>query len=116
MARFIKSVSHAFQGIKDSFDGQSNIKIQGFIAIIVLIASFLLKLSGTEWILLLLTIGVVLTSEMFNSAIETTVNLYCPQENVLAKRAKDIAAGAVLTISFIALLIGLIIFIPHLLI
>lgn len=114
MARFIKSISHAFQGIKDSFDGQSNIKIQIFIAIIVLIAGFQFNISRIEWILLLLTIGAVFTSEMINSAIETTVNLHCSQENSLAKRAKDIAAGAVLTIAIIAAIIGLIVFIPYL--
>ena len=88
MARFIKSVSHAFQGIKDSFDGQSNIKIQVFIAIIVLIAAFQFNISRIEWILLLLTIGAVFTSEMLNSAIETTVNLHCSQENSSSQTRK----------------------------
>ncbi|MDF2514065.1 MAG: dagK [Herbinix sp.] len=91
-------------------------------AILVLIAAFLLSVSKAELILLLLTISLVLSAEMMNTAIEKVVDLICidilknqllmEEYNNFAKLAKDIAAGAVLITAIMAAIIGFIIFLP----
>lgn len=90
----------------------------------VLITAYLLSVSKTELLLLVIAICLVLTAELMNTAIEKAVDLVCidilkdqlhqEEYNHFAKAAKDIAAGAVLITALISALIGLIIFIPKL--
>ena len=54
----------------------------------------------------------VIAGEMFNTAIETVVDMAMPEKNELAKKAKDIAAGAVLVLALGAVIVGGIIFFP----
>ncbi len=84
-------------------------------AFAVLALGFAFGVSKTEWCLLVGSIGLVVTAEIINTAIETVVNLVSPDFNQLAGRAKDLAAGAVLVAAFTAALIGTIIFLPYLL-
>ncbi len=90
----------------------------------VLITAYLLSVSKTELLLLVIAICLVLTAELMNTAIEKVVDLVCidilkdqlhqEEYNHFAKAAKDIAAGAVFITALISALIGLIIFIPKL--
>jgi diacylglycerol kinase len=72
----------------------------------------LFAISIAEWMLCLLCFGLVITAEMLNTAIENLVDLASPQKHVLAGKAKDIAAGAVLVAAIVAAIVGLIIFLP----
>lgn len=85
------------------------------IALLVLIAGFLLGVSRLEWIIIILVVGLVLAAEALNSAIEKVVDLASPGQHELAKRAKDLGAGAVLITAITAALAGLLIFVPRLL-
>ena len=68
-----------------------------------------------EWLILILTIGFVIVTELLNTAIEYTVDLVCGNTyNELAKYSKDIAAGATLVASLIAIIIGCVLYIPKL--
>jgi diacylglycerol kinase len=82
--------------------------------VLVIIFGWILRISITEWLLCLLCFGLVFTAEMVNTAIENVVDLVSPQQNKLAGKAKDIAAGAVLVSAIISACVGLIIFIPKL--
>ena len=113
MQKFINSIKIAISGVKKSVVGQTNIKIQVCAAVLVVFSGIIFGISLSEWVTLLLTIGVVLSIELLNTAIETTVDLFSPQIHPLAEKAKDISAGAVLVISTFAFLIGLIIFLPR---
>ncbi|MVH15607.1 UDP kinase, partial [Staphylococcus aureus] len=74
------------------------------------------QVSMVEWLFLLLSIFLVITFEIINSAIENVVDLASNYHfSMLAKNAKDMAAGAVLVVSLFAVLVGLIIFIPKIL-
>jgi len=106
------SIKYALCGIKYVFESQRNIRIQLIFMIAAYILGFILKISSTEWLILILISSMVLTLEIINTALEEVVNLVTEEYRKTAKHAKDTAAGAVLTASFFAIIIGLIIFLP----
>lgn len=112
--RLRDSFKYAFQGIAQSYKGEQNLKIHTFIAILVLVFGFFLKISYVEWLVCLVLIGLVLMAEFFNTAIEYVVDLASPSLHPLAKAAKDTASAGVLMMAIISACIGLVIFIPKL--
>jgi diacylglycerol kinase len=108
----LKSVGYAFQGIVVFFKTQHNALIQVVAAIVVIILGFVLKVNTTEWCLLIFTIGLVFITEMLNTAIEFLTDLASPEIHPLAKKVKDVAAGAVLIAAIAAAVIGGIILLP----
>lgn len=111
-ASFSESVGHALDGIQYIADHERNFRIEVIFAIVVTIASFLLKVSLIEWCILILVIGIVLALEMINTAIERCVDLVTKDYKELAKIAKDVAAGAVFVMSMFSIVLGIIIFLP----
>lgn len=110
---FYQSVCNALRGIKTSVGSERNLKMQLVILILVVILGWLLRFSNMDWIIIILTSVGVLAVEMMNTAIETIVDMFCQNEyHPLAKKAKDIAAGAVLVVSIGSIVIGMIIIIP----
>ncbi|MEK9198749.1 diacylglycerol kinase family protein [Lysinibacillus halotolerans] len=109
--KLIKSFGYALVGICTSLKEQ-NMRIHLFSAVIVVIAGVLTGISITEWLVLIITIALVIGSEMINTAIEAVVNLASPEYHPLAKQAKDVAAGAVLVFAVASVIIGLLIFLP----
>jgi diacylglycerol kinase len=81
---------------------------------LVIILGFILKIDLQEWVICILLIGAVIGAELMNTAIETTVDMYTREKNELAKKAKDVSAGAVLIIAISSAIIGCMIFIPKL--
>ena len=96
----------ALNGIVFTFKTQRHMRFHIYVVVIVLLLGILARLGLREILVLLFTISLVLVAEMFNSAIEATVDLVSPNYNPLAKFAKDIAAGAVLITTIIALVVG----------
>jgi len=113
MKAFINRVRYALQGWVSFFRREANGQIQLFIAVMVIVAGFALKVSVTEWMILLSCMGVVISLEMLNSAIEKICDHVNLQIHPNIKIIKDIAAGAVLWSAVIAAIIGLLIFIPR---
>lgn len=87
-------------------------RIHTLIAILTVILGFVIKISVNEWLLVILCIGLVLTSEALNAAIEKLVDKISPQKDARAGLIKDIAAAGVLLAAVAAAAIGLIIFVP----
>lgn len=100
----------AMNGLVHTFRTQRHMRVHLYVTIIVVLVSFLTNLSRRELLVLLFMITFVLVAEMFNSAIEATVDLISPNYHPLAKFAKDIAAGAVLITTIMAVVVGLILF------
>ena len=111
-SRFTESVGHALDGINYVSSHERNFKIETLFAIMVTIASFLLKVSLIEWSILMLVISLVLALEMINTSIERCVDLVTQDYKELAKIAKDVSAGAVLVVSIFSIIIGIVIFLP----
>lgn len=110
--RFINSFKYAGEGIKEAFQTEQNLKIHFIIMILVIIAGFIYRISAIEWIACFILFGLVISLELINTAIETTVDIACPEKNPKAKIAKDVAAGAVLVSAIMSVIVGLIIFLP----
>jgi diacylglycerol kinase len=112
---FLRSFRYAFNGLTAAFRGQVNIKVQSGVGAMIIAAGFYFSISRLEWCVILLTIALVLTLEMMNTAIEHLVNLVTREWQPLAGKIKDIAAGAVLLASVVAAIVGIIIFSPYIL-
>ena len=109
----MSSLDFAVSGLKTTFKEERNMRKHAVSAILVILAGLVFQVSVTEWLFLLLSISLVIAFEIVNSAIENVVYLASDYHfSMLAKNAKDMAAGAVLFVSGFALLTGLIIFVP----
>lgn len=104
----------AGEGIRYAFLSQRNLKIQGALGALAVIAGFAFRIGQAEWLALVLCIMVVAVAEVVNTAVESVVDIASPEWHPLAKAAKDAAAGAVLLASIGSVACGLIIFVPHL--
>lgn len=107
------SFTHAYQGIKYSLLSQPNFRIHFLIGTAAVIGGWVIGLSSNEWLVLILTIFAVLTAEMINTGIESTVDLISPKKHPIAKIAKDVSAGSVLITAVGSIVVGMIIFLPH---
>ena len=105
---------NASRGLKLGIRGHSSFFVHFFFAALVLAAAIILRCGLEQWCLLLMCIGLVLTAELFNSAIETLFRGLDRATQEKAWPALDIAAGAVLMASLIAIIIGSLIFINRL--
>ena len=111
----IASLEFALTGIFTAFKEERNMRKHALSAILAIVAGFLFHISATEWLFLLLSVSLVIAFEIMNSALENVVDLASDYHfSMLAKNAKDMAAGAVLVISGFALVTGLMIFVPKL--
>jgi len=110
----IKAILIALDGIKYVYMSQKNTKIHAGFSVGVFILAWLLKINRIEWISLLLVVGLVWIAELLNTAIEVMIDIVSPEQNQMAKIAKDVSAGGVLIAAFISILIGILIFGPRL--
>jgi undecaprenol kinase len=112
-----RSLSNSFKqagmGIIQVFRSERSFRLQLAVFAITIIAGFIFRITGTEWVFILAAGGVVLVCEMINTAIEYVTDLVTEEYRILAKHIKNISAGAVLVSSIIAVIIGLIIFVPY---
>jgi undecaprenol kinase len=107
------SLEFAFTGIITAFKEERNMRNHVLSTILVVIAGLIFRVTAIEWLFLLLSIFLVISFEILNSAIENVVDLASNYHfHMLAKNAKDMAAGAVLMMSGFAVITGLIIFVP----
>lgn len=113
---FKSKIQNASHGINLALRAEKNLRVHMVFATFVIIAGLIFHVSFVKLCILLLTIGLVVLSEMINSAIEFAVDaLYKNKYSRLVKFAKDISAGAVLFIAFISVVIGILIFVPEIL-
>ena|SRR3989338_4217692 len=108
------SFRHALDGLRIAFSTQPNFRVHSLIAALVLTTAVILKLSRLEWLVLLVAVTLVLVAEMINTSLEAATDLLAPEYQSQAKIAKDVAAGMVLLTAMFSVIIGLVIFIPHL--
>ncbi|WP_111307239.1 diacylglycerol kinase [Confluentibacter sediminis] len=112
LANRIKSVGYAYKGALLLLKTEASIKVQFAIGILVTIAGFYNHITNMEWIIQFLAIGLVMSMEGINTAIEEMANFIHPEHHKKIGIIKDIAAGAVFIASLFAIAIGLIIYIP----
>ena len=110
--RLTSSFKYAFEGVLYVLKTQPNMKIHFAVGLLAVIAGFFFRLSACEWLALVIVIGFVMILEVVNTAVETLVDLYTEEYHHLAKISKDTAAGAVLLMAIVSVVVGLIIFLP----
>jgi undecaprenol kinase len=113
MKRFISGFAFAGKGIAFALRSQPNLRIQVLIAAAVTVVGLVLRLTALEWACLLLAIGLVISLEIVNTALERFVDMVTREYHPIAGQVKDLAAGAVLAASILAAVVGLLIFIPR---
>ena len=109
-----KSIGFAFKGALLLLKTEASIQIQFVIAIILTIAGFYFDISAAEWILQIFAIGLVMSIEGLNTALEEIADFVHPEHHTKIGFIKDVAAGAVFIAAVAAIIIGLIIYLPKL--
>jgi diacylglycerol kinase len=112
--KLIKSFRYAFTGIYELLKSEPNTRIYLLATVCAMITGILLRISKSEWCVILIVIALVWAAEAFNTAIEKLTDHLFPEYHETARLAKDLAAGAVLICAITALICGLIIFLPKL--
>ena len=112
--KFLKGFVYAANGLWLVIRTQRNMRIHILIALLVICAGYYLNITNTEYLFILLLIALVLSAEVFNTAIEKMVDLQSPDFNKKAGEIKDISAAAVLITAIIAFVSGIFIFVPYL--
>ena len=111
----VKSANHAWRGIRLLVKTSHNARGEMFFGLLAIYLGYILEISSAEWLVLVLTIGLVIVAEAFNAAIEVDIDLTSPEYHPYARDTKDIAAGAVLLTIITAVVIALFIFVPKIL-
>ena len=109
----LRSFRYAFAGVRLLLREEHNARIHATITVLVVVAGVVLHVTLAEWCMLLLCIGMVLAAEAFNSAIERICDYLTTEHDDRIRDIKDLAAGAVLLCAIAAAIVGLIVFVPH---
>ncbi|MBI3960693.1 MAG: diacylglycerol kinase family protein [Chloroflexi bacterium] len=111
---FWRSLHVALAGAGCVLRTERNAQIESGIALLAIGLGLWLRITRQEWAVIFTLITLVLGLEMVNTAIEAAVDLACPEQNPLAKKTKDSAAGAVVVAAIGSVAVGLVIFLPRL--
>lgn len=114
MRAFLKSFKFAAEGIKHGFRTQRNMRVELGVALVIVIAGMLFRITAVEWAVIFVCIGLVLSAELINTVIELAVDLLVQRYHPMAKVAKDAGAGAVLIAALTSVATGIAIFGPRL--
>ena len=109
--RIISSIKNSWNGLKVAYKNEQSVYIHLICTVILLLLSFLLKISTTQWLIIIAIIGLTLVVELLNTAIESTVDLVTKEFHPLAKVAKDTASAAEFILTLTSTIIALMIFI-----
>lgn len=112
-SRFFKSFTYSIEGLKYSYKYEQSMLIHVIATIAVITANFVFGVKGIEWLISLMAIGMVLSAELINTAIEAVVDLVTLEIHPLAKIAKDCGSAATFVLAVMAAAIGFIIYGPY---
>jgi diacylglycerol kinase (ATP) len=115
MKKLIRSFGYAFKGVAHAAATQLNFRVHLVASVLAIFLGYFLGISVNEWQWIILCIAIVLMAELFNTAIEMLTDLVSPEYNKIAGHVKDMGAGAVVIAAIFALVTGIIIFLPKLL-
>lgn len=112
LKKFINSFKYPIKGLFYAYRNEQNLAVDVGIALVVVVFGLLFGINKIEWIVLVLTMGLVISCELINTAIEAVVDLVTQEYHPLAKVAKDTSAAAVFIFAIVAVIVGIIIFVP----
>lgn len=112
--RLLRSFRYARHGLQRVAQEEQNFAIELLFGLLAVIVAIWLDFNLLEWSVLLLTIGFVLMAELLNSAVERVSDLLKPRLDIYVKEIKDIMAATVFLAAGLSIIIGLLLFLPHL--
>lgn len=113
--RFFKSFTYSIDGLKYAYKYEQSMMIHVIATILVVAANIFFQVTGIEWLITIIAIGMVLSAELINTAIEAVVDLVTLEIHPLAKIAKDCGSAATFVLAMMAAVIGCVIYIPYVL-
>lgn len=113
--RFLKSFTYSIDGLKYAYKYEQSMMIHVIATILVIAANIFFQVTGMEWLITIIAIGMVLSAELINTAIEAVVDLVTLEIHPLAKIAKDCGSAATFVLAMMAAVIGCVIYIPYIL-
>ncbi|MCL6217834.1 diacylglycerol kinase family protein [Zunongwangia pacifica] len=114
LGKRIRGGGYALKGALLLIRNEPSIQVQFAIAIVVTVAGFYFDITKTEWMFQCIAVGMVMSAEGLNTAIEAIADFVHPDFHQKIGHIKDVAAGAVCIAAFVAIIIGCIIYIPYL--
>lgn len=114
MQKRLLAFVYALRGIKHGWKREVHLRIHAAVAVVAIMLGIFLQIKIWEWCIILLNIGIVFSAELMNAAIERLADRITKEHDPFIAQAKDLAAGAVLIVAFIAFVLGAIIFVPKL--
>lgn len=111
--RFLDSFKYSFEGLAYAYLNEQSMFLHFIASGLVILMGLYFKITITEWILTFVMIGIVMGTELLNTAIEAVVDLVSPEKHYLAKIAKDTASASVFIYSLIAAIVGLMVYVPY---
>jgi diacylglycerol kinase (ATP) len=110
VTKTVRSFRYAWHGIYLVVRYENNTRVHLLASVAAVVLGVFLELNYLEWALVLMQIGLVWAAETFNTALEKLVDMVSPEYHPLAGKVKDMAAGAVLIVSLMSVVVGSIIF------
>jgi len=110
--RRLQSFGYAFNGLKILLKEEHNARIHLLAAICAVVASIVFRISLYEWVVVIFAIGFVLVMEILNTIVENIADFISPNIDKRIKKIKDLSAAATLISAIVALIIGIIVFLP----
>jgi diacylglycerol kinase len=112
LSKFLRSFRIGFLGFTHAVRAEQNMRIHCLVALLVIAAGCILKLVVWEWVAIVLCIGLVISSECMNTALERLADRVSGEMDPLIKHAKDCGSAAVLVLAVMAATVGGMIFVP----
>jgi diacylglycerol kinase (ATP) len=109
----LQSIRNAFHGLSAILQSEHNFRIHLVILVLVVIAGLLLGLSALEWVAIALAAGTVMAGECFNTAVERLSDRISSDQDSMIRNLKDISAAGVLILALMSVIVGIFIFLPH---
>lgn len=113
MRHFVRSFVHAARGVMFTFKNERNFQVEIAAVCVIILSMFWLPLTSTENMFLILAMTLVLALELINTALERVMDILKPRVHPYARVVKDVTAGAVFVVSLGALILGIMILLPH---
>lgn len=108
----MRSAKNSLRGFRVLMRNEYNLYIQLFFAVVAIIFGFIFTINLTEWAIQITVIGLVIFSELVNTAIEKTMDLVQPEYDERVRDIKDLASGSVLFMVLVSVAAGLLIYLP----
>ena len=109
----LKTFVYAARGILHFFKSEFKAWIHLLAGIAAVLLAIFLKINPTEWLFIIVAIGLVFMSEITNTVIEKFLDKFHPEQNSITGKIKDMMAAVVLISAVVALIIGIVVFIPY---